>query len=84
MAGPSAPAAPTSPSEGRQRFELKEGSSSKFWEIELRDVEHVVRYGRIGTEGQLRTKAFATAEAASRDAEQLIAEKTGKGYVPAR
>ena len=66
-----------------RRFEFREGSSSKFWEVELRGHEHVVRFGRTGTDGQTRTKRFGSPEEASRDAEQLIAEKTRKGYVPA-
>ena len=74
----SPPPASTGP---RRRFEFTEGGSSKFWEVELRGHEHIVRFGRTGTEGQTRTKAFASPEAASRDAEQLIAEKTRKGYV---
>jgi DNA ligase-1 len=80
---PAAPPAPVSTSSARRRFELADDSSSKFWEIELRGHEHIVHFGRTGTEGQTRTKAFGNAEAASRDAEQLIAEKTRKGYVPA-
>ncbi len=67
----------------RRRFEFEDKTSSKFWEIELRGNEHVVRFGRTGTEGQTKTKAFATEEAARRDSEQLIAEKTRKGYRPA-
>ncbi len=79
---PAAAATPVSSVQTR-RFELTEGASSKFWEIEVRGAEHTVRFGRIGTQGQSRTKAFASAEAASRDAEQLIEEKTRKGYVAA-
>jgi DNA ligase-1 len=78
--------APTSPASAtggaRRRFEFAEGSSSKFWEIELRGNHHIVRFGKNGTEGQTRTKSFVSPEAACRDAEQLIVEKTRKGYVP--
>jgi predicted DNA-binding WGR domain protein len=41
----------------------------------------VVRFGRLGTDGQLHVKSFATAEAAHRHAEKLIAQKAAKGYV---
>jgi DNA ligase-1 len=75
-----APPASSAPS-AKRRFELVEGSSSKFWEIEQRGAEHVVCFGRIGTAGQTRTKAFASLEAAAADVEQLVAEKTRKGYV---
>ena len=63
-----------------RRFELSDGTSSKFWEIELSGQRHTVRYGRIGTDGQAKTKDFADEGAARRDADKLIEEKTKKGY----
>ena len=42
--------------------------------------EMTVRYGRIGTNGQSSVKSFADAATASKQAEKLIKEKTGKGY----
>ena len=42
-----------------------------------------VRYGRIGSAGQSRTKRLADEAAAVRHAEDLVREKTGKGYVEA-
>ena len=30
------------------RYELSEGTSNKFWEIELEGEAFTVRYGRIG------------------------------------
>ncbi|MBK7402076.1 MAG: WGR domain-containing protein [Myxococcales bacterium] len=45
----------------RRRLELIEGSSSKFWEIEVEDDTHLIRFGRIGAVGQTKEKAFATA-----------------------
>jgi predicted DNA-binding WGR domain protein len=59
---------------------MVEGTSSKFWEISVEGACHVVRFGRIGTEGQLKEKTFASASAAQADAEKLIDEKTRKGY----
>ena len=70
------------PSTPPRRFEFTDGGSRKFWEIELRGNEHVVRFGRTGTDGQTRTKTFVSPEAAAHDAEQLILEKTRKGYRP--
>jgi DNA ligase 1 len=67
----------------KQRFELSEGGAAKFWEIEVSGKQHTVRYGRIGTSGQAKTKDFADAAAAERDAKKLVAEKTAKGYRPA-
>lgn len=64
-----------------RRFEFAEGSSQKFWEIELRGPEFDVRWGRIGTSGQAQTKTFASDAKAQAEHDKLIKEKTGKGYV---
>jgi DNA ligase-1 len=74
--------ASTSSSGGARRFELEEGSSSKFWEIELDGSDLTTRWGRIGSNGQSKTKAFASPEKARAEHDKLIAEKTGKGYSP--
>src|SRR5262245_22524847 len=63
-----------------RRFEFSEGSSNKFWEIELSGKSHTVTYGKIGTAGQTKTKDFADAAAAQKDHDKLVAEKTKKGY----
>lgn len=63
-----------------RRFELVEGSSSKFWEIDVEGKSTTVRYGRIGTNGQTQTKAFPTEAKAVAERDKLIKEKTGKGY----
>lgn len=61
-------------------FELKEGTSDKFWEISLNGTSHTVRYGRVGTDGQSKTKDFDTEQKAAASCEKLIKQKTGKGY----
>jgi DNA ligase-1 len=71
----------TKASASPRRFEFVEGSSSKFWEIQVAGTEVTVRFGRIGTNGQTQTKAFGDDAAAKAHADKLIAEKTGKGYV---
>ncbi|MFY9259011.1 MAG: DUF4132 domain-containing protein [Gallionella sp.] len=63
-----------------QRFEFIEGNSSKFWEVSVHDTELTVCFGRIGTKGQTNTKSFASASAALKERDQLIKQKTGKGY----
>ena len=68
------------PGGARRRFELSDGSSNKFWEVEVRGSEMTVSFGRIGTAGQSKTKPFASPDAAAREAAKLIDEKTGKGY----
>jgi DNA ligase 1 len=65
---------------GARRFELVEGSSQKFWEIRRDGFDVAVRYGRIGTEGQSKTKGFADEEGARKYFDGLIREKEGKGY----
>jgi DNA ligase-1 len=84
---PPAPVAASSPevnmsaSGPSRRFELVDGGSSKFWEIEVAGNAHTVRFGRIGTAGQSKTKEFPDAAAAQRAADALVAEKTKKGYL---
>src|SRR5438874_372325 len=62
-------------------FEFTEGTSNKFWNIELTGTSYTVQFGRIGTTGQTQLKTFADAGAAQRAHDKAIAEKVGKGYV---
>lgn len=62
------------------RYEFVEGTSKKFWEIELDGESFTVRFGRIGTDGQEQTKDFDTPADAKREYKKLVAEKTKKGY----
>ena len=64
----------------KRYFEFVEGSSAKFWEISQSGKDVTVRFGKIGTNGQTQTKTLADADAATKHAEKLIKEKTGKGY----
>ena len=64
-------------------FINQQGTSNKFWTIEVSGAEHTVHYGRLGTDGQVKTKAFADAAKAAASAEKLIAEKLAKGYTEA-
>lgn len=61
-------------------LELIEGTSSKFWEIELQGSDYTVRYGRIGTDGRTSTKSFDSAEEAQTKADKAIESKRKKGY----
>ncbi len=63
-----------------RRFEFVGGSSAKFWSVIVTGVHVVVRFGRIGTEGQQQTKSFADADSALKHAEKLIGGKLAKGY----
>lgn len=64
-----------------RRFEYKDAKSNKFWEVEVKGKNLQVTFGKIGTDGQSKPKAFATPEKAKAEMEKLIKEKTGKGYV---
>ena len=63
-----------------RRFEFVEGSSSKFWVPELQGNTFIVTYGRIGTAGQRKEKAFPDEESARREYERKVAEKLREGY----
>ena len=65
----------------KQKFELVDGNSSKFWHVEQKAKTQTVQYGRIGTTGQTKTKSFETAALAKASVEKLIQQKLKKGYV---
>lgn len=65
----------------RRTFQFTEGSSSKFWSIEVSGMKTLVHFGKIGTAGQAQEKEFPDNAAATAAAAKLIAEKTKKGYV---
>lgn len=62
-------------------FQLSDGRSHKFWNIELQGSSFTVTFGKIGTDEQTQTKKFPTPEKAQAAADKLIREKTGKGYI---
>ena len=64
-----------------RRFELVDGTSSKFWEIDTEGARLTIRFGRIGSAGQTKSKELASAAKAETEAAKLVAEKTGKGYI---
>jgi uncharacterized protein (TIGR02996 family) len=63
-----------------QYFEFKDGGSSKFWEIALDGTGYTVRFGKIGTDGQVSTKSFKSKGEARAEHDKLVGEKTKKGY----
>ncbi|MEZ6129875.1 MAG: DNA ligase [Planctomycetaceae bacterium] len=62
-------------------FELVDGKSNKFWEVTVSGSDVTVRYGRIGTDGTSKPKSFDSPAAATDHANQLIDQKTTKGYI---
>jgi predicted DNA-binding WGR domain protein len=69
---------------GARRFELVDGTSSKFWEVATSGPRLTTRYGKIGTNGQVSTKDLGSPESAARELEKLVREKTKKGYTELR
>lgn len=65
---------------GCRRFEFQEDGSSKFWEVVVAGDACTVRFGKIGSAGQKKLKKLASPEAAQKEMDKLIREKTGKGY----
>jgi predicted DNA-binding WGR domain protein len=71
----------TKKTKGARYFEFVEGSSSKFWEIELDGASFTTRYGKIGTDGQTSLKEWDDDAKAKKEYDKLVAEKTKKGYI---
>jgi predicted DNA-binding WGR domain protein len=65
------------------RYEFSEGSSNKFWQIDLSGKSFTTTYGKIGTAGQTTIKTWKTEAEAKKEYDKLIAEKVKKGYEPA-
>ncbi|MCP4130937.1 MAG: WGR domain-containing protein [bacterium] len=64
----------------KKYLEFHDNKSHKFWEVQTDGVSHTVRYGKVGTDGQSKTKDFDSPEKAEKDAEKLAASKMKKGY----
>jgi uncharacterized protein (TIGR02996 family) len=62
------------------RYEFSEGTSNKFWEIQLAGKSFTTTYGRIGSDGQTTIKKFKSDAEAKKEHDKLVAEKTKKGY----
>ncbi len=62
------------------RYEFKEGTSSKFWEISLDGSAFTTKYGKIGTDGQETVKEWDDDDKAKKEYDKLVAEKVKKGY----
>ncbi|MCC7534579.1 MAG: DUF4132 domain-containing protein [Deltaproteobacteria bacterium] len=60
---------------------FQEGSSHKFWRIELQGSTFRVTFGKVGTAGQTKDKSFPSEAEAKKAHDALVAEKLGKGYV---
>ena len=61
-------------------LELVDGKSKKFWRARTEGGSLVVNFGRIGTDGQKKTKDLGDAGAAEAELDKLAASKRKKGY----
>ena len=61
---------------GWRRFEVDE----KFWAIKRDGASFTVKFGKIGTPGQEKTKDFDDEDEAEAEYDKLVKEKTKKGY----
>jgi len=64
-----------------RRLEYCDSKSQKFWTITLKGKSHTVHFGRIGTNGQTKTKEFDGPSDAGKSFDKLVAQKLKKGYV---
>lgn len=64
----------------KKHLKYIDGSSDKFWQIEVTDAAYTVVYGRNGTSGTSQTKSFGSNEECLKAAEKLLNEKVKKGY----
>jgi predicted DNA-binding WGR domain protein len=61
---------------GWRRFEVDE----KFWAIKREGSSFTVKFGKVGTAGQEKTKDFGDEDEARAEYDKLVKEKTKKGY----
>jgi predicted DNA-binding WGR domain protein len=62
-----------------QRFEFSEGTSHKFWEVVVAGAVLTTRWGKIGGSVNQRIAKLGSPEAAIKERDKLVREKTGKG-----
>ena len=72
---------PLSINSSTRRFEFIDDHSSKFWEIDVVAESVEVRFGKIGTKGQIKITDFEMPPEALSHAEKKINEKLKEGYV---
>lgn len=64
----------------QRRLTFTEGTSDKFWYVDVEGCDVTVKFGRRGTAGTTQTKSYPTAEKALAEAEKQVASKLKKGY----
>ena len=61
-------------------LELVDDKSSKFWRARTEGSDLVINYGRIGSNGQTKTKSFDDPSDALAELDKVAASKRKKGY----
>ena len=64
----------------KKHLKYIDGTSDKFWQIEVSELQYTVTYGRNGTSGVSQIKSFSSNEECLKIAKKLLAEKIKKGY----
>lgn len=64
----------------KKHLKYIDGTSDKFWEIEVIGSNYTVTYGKNGTSGTVQSKSFGSDEECLKMAEKILAEKIKKGY----
>lgn len=73
------------PGEASETYlEFRDTKSHKFWTIVVRGNQYTVRYGKVGTQGQSKTKSFDGEAEAQQAADKLVRAKLKKGYEEAQ
>lgn len=65
---------------GKAYYELNDGKSHKFWDIETKGSTVTVHSGKIDTDGQTTVKKLGSSAAAAAHAKRVTQEKVKKGY----
>lgn len=65
----------------KKELHYQDGTSDKFWNIEVSGKSFTVTYGKSGTAGTSNTKKFDSNEACLKEANKVINEKLKKGYI---
>jgi uncharacterized protein (TIGR02996 family) len=63
------------------RYERKDATTHKFWEIEVQGSEITTRWGEVGTEGETAKKTFPSRYHTKQEYKKVVAERTKFGYL---
>ncbi|MEJ7598367.1 MAG: WGR domain-containing protein [Kofleriaceae bacterium] len=62
------------------RVRLVNQAENKFWEIEVRGKQHLTKFGKLGSAGQVRLTEIGSATACRTDADKRAQQKRKEGY----